>query len=63
MWLSYVITEPAWKGQGLGTAAVAESIRLIRERSGVEVVAEVTDGNVPSERLLAAVRFERLDSG
>jgi GNAT superfamily N-acetyltransferase len=50
VWISYVITEPAWKGQGLGAAAVAESIRLVRERSGVDVFAEVTDGNVPSER-------------
>ena len=60
--ISYVITKPAWKGQGLGAAAVAESIRLVRERSGVDVFAEVTDGNVPSERLLAAVGFERLGS-
>jgi hypothetical protein len=60
VWISYVITEPAWKGQGLGTAAVAESIRLIRERSGVDVFTAVTDGNVPSERLLATVGFERL---
>ena len=62
VWISYVITEPAWKGHGLGTAAVAESIRLVRERSGVDVYAAVSDGNVPSERLLAAVGFERLRS-
>jgi RimJ/RimL family protein N-acetyltransferase len=60
--ISYVITEPAWKGRGLGTAAVAESIRLIHERSGVDVFTEVTDGNVVSERLLTAVGFARLDS-
>jgi RimJ/RimL family protein N-acetyltransferase len=60
--ISYVITEPAWKGRGLGTAAVAESIRLIHERSGVDVFTEATDGNVVSERLLTAVGFARLDS-
>jgi RimJ/RimL family protein N-acetyltransferase len=58
VWIAYVITEPAWKGQGLGTAAVAESIRLVRERCSVDVLAVVTAGNVPSERLLAAVGFE-----
>lgn len=58
VWIAYVITEPAWKGQGLGTAAVAESVRLVRERCSVDVLAVVTAGNVPSERLLAAVGFE-----
>jgi hypothetical protein len=60
VWISYVITEPAWKGQGLATAAVAESVRRIRELSDVGVFAGVTDGNVPSERLLATVGFERV---
>ena len=60
VWISYVITEPAWKGRGLGTAAVAESVRRIRERADVDVLAGVTDGNAPSERLLATVGFERL---
>jgi GNAT superfamily N-acetyltransferase len=58
VWIAYVITEPPWKGQSLGTAAVAESIRLVRERRSVDVFAVVTAGNVPSERLLAAVGFE-----
>jgi GNAT superfamily N-acetyltransferase len=62
VWISYVMTEPARKGRGFGMAAVAESIRLVRDRSGVAVFAAVTDGNVPSERLLAAVGFERLGS-
>jgi GNAT superfamily N-acetyltransferase len=60
VWVAYVITEPAWKGHGLATASVAESVRRIRERSDVDVFAGVTDGNVPSERLLASVGFERV---
>ena len=60
LWISYVITEPGWKGRGLGTAAVADSVRQIRERSDVEVLAGVTDGNVPSERLLGSVGFKRV---
>lgn len=60
VWISYVITEPLWKGRGLAKAAVAESIRRIRGHGNVDVLAEVTDGNVPSERLLAALGFERV---
>jgi GNAT superfamily N-acetyltransferase len=60
VWISYVITDPAWKGQGLGTAVVAESVRQLRQRAEVDVFAGVTDGNVPSERLLAAVGFEHV---
>jgi L-amino acid N-acyltransferase YncA len=62
VWIAYVIAEPAWKGRGLGAAAVAESISRIRQRSTVSVLAGVTDGNVPSERLLASVGFERVGS-
>jgi GNAT superfamily N-acetyltransferase len=58
VWISYVITDPAWKGQGLGTVVVAESVRRLGKRADVDVFAAVTDGNVPSERLLAAVGFE-----
>jgi GNAT superfamily N-acetyltransferase len=60
VWISYVITDPAWKGRGLGTAVVAESVRQLRRRAEVDVLAGVTDGNIPSERLLAAVGFERV---
>jgi GNAT superfamily N-acetyltransferase len=60
VWISYVITEPTWKGRGLATAAVAEAVRRIRERSEVVVLAGVTDGNVPSERLLGTGGFKRI---
>ena len=60
VWISYVITAPAWKNRGLATAAVTESVRRIRERTDVDVRAGVTDGNVPSERMLRKVGFERV---
>jgi GNAT superfamily N-acetyltransferase len=60
VWISYVITEPAWKGRGLATAAVTESVRQIRERCAADILAGVTNGNVPSERLLATVGFVRV---
>ncbi|HEX8864623.1 MAG TPA: GNAT family N-acetyltransferase [Lentzea sp.] len=52
-WLGYVITHPDWKGRGLGTAVVAASLRAL----DAPVLAAVTDGNTPSERLLATLGF------
>ena len=60
VWIAYIVTEPLWKGRGLGTRAVAESVRRIRARSNVEILAAVTDGNTPSERLLTSIGFERV---
>ena len=60
VWIAYVITEPAWKGHGLATVAVAESVRRIRARAEVTILAAVTDGNTPSERLLTSIGFERV---
>lgn len=52
-WLGYVITHPGWKGRGLGTAVVAASLRAL----DAPVLAAVTDGNTPSERLLTTLGF------
>lgn len=52
-WLAYVITHPEWKGRGLGTAVVAASLRAL----DAPVLAGCTDGNTPSERLLATLGF------
>jgi predicted N-acetyltransferase YhbS len=52
-WLAYVITHPEWKGRGLATAVVAASLRAL----DAPVLAGVTDGNIPSERLLATLGF------
>jgi GNAT superfamily N-acetyltransferase len=52
-WLAYVITHPEWKGRGLGTAVVAASLRAL----DAPVLAGVTDGNTPSERLLTTLGF------
>ena len=60
VWIAYVVTEPAWKGHGLATVAVAESVRRIRARGDVEILAAVTDGNTPSERLLTSIGFDRV---
>ncbi|GAB2850832.1 hypothetical protein GCM10027200_59060 [Lentzea nigeriaca] len=52
-WLAYVTTHPEWQGRGLGTAVVAASLRAL----DAPVLAGVTDGNTPSERLLATLGF------
>jgi hypothetical protein len=52
-WLGYVITHPDRKARGLGTAVVAASLRAL----DAPVLAAVTDGNTPSERLLATLGF------
>jgi GNAT superfamily N-acetyltransferase len=55
-WLSYVITDPDWKGRGLGTAVVAAALAVLPDTA---VFAGVTDGNTPWERLLASLGFVR----
>ena len=60
VWIAYVVTEPAWKGHGLATVAVDECVRRIRARTGVEILAAVTDGNTPSERMLTSIGFDRV---
>jgi predicted N-acetyltransferase YhbS len=58
-WIAYVITDPEWKGRGLGTAVVAASLGAL---GGTAVSAGVTDGNKPSERLLRSLRERTLRS-
>ena len=56
VWIGYVFTDPGWKGRGLGAAVVAASLGSLGD---VPVLAGVTDGNTPSERLLASLGFVR----
>lgn len=56
VWIGYVFTDPAWKGRGLGAAVVAASVNAL---AGQPVLAGVTDGNTPSERLLVSLGFGR----
>lgn len=56
LWLSYVITHPDHKGRGLGTAVVAASLKAL----DATVFAGVTNGNIPSEKLLARLGFSPL---
>ncbi len=54
---------PSGQGRGLGSAAVAEAIRLLFEQTDVPRVVAVTDArNTPSVRLLERVGMSRVES-
>ncbi len=53
LWLAYVITHPDHKNRGLGTAVVAASLTALN----AHVFAGVTNGDMPSEKLLARLGF------
>jgi RimJ/RimL family protein N-acetyltransferase len=54
---------PAAQGQGYGSAAVAEAIRLLFEQTAVRQVVGITDArNIPSVRLLERVGMSRVES-
>ena len=55
-----VATASHGKGQGYGSAAVAESMRLLAAAGVPEVGAVITDGNAASERLFSALGFARV---
>jgi L-amino acid N-acyltransferase YncA len=50
------------KRAGLGRAAVATSLRSLREVGVREVGAVITDGNTASERLFTSLGFMRVGS-
>ena len=61
VYISYVFTHPEWKGRGAATACVAASLRALSARNeSRRVVAGITDGNTPSERLFARLGFDRV---
>jgi Acetyltransferase (GNAT) family len=55
-----VVTSPSRKQQGLATAALGHSLRLLQHDGVDEVGAVITDGNVASERLFGRLGFRRV---
>lgn len=49
--VSYVMTRPEYKNQGLGTALLQASLRALRHEGEERVHAFITDGNTASEAL------------
>lgn len=55
-----VATDAAYKGRGLGSRMVVESLCSLAAAGVDEVGATITDGNVPSERLFTRLGFVRV---
>lgn len=55
-----VATDAAYKGRGLGSRLVVESLRSLAAAGVDEVGATITDGNEPSERLFTRLGFTRV---
>jgi RimJ/RimL family protein N-acetyltransferase len=60
--IAYVMTDPAWKGRGLGAQLVRHSLADLAQAGYPEVRAVITAGNTPSERLFTRLGFARLPS-
>jgi hypothetical protein len=57
--LAYVMTRRRWKGRGLAAYLVRQSLLSLQDAHYPEVRAVVTEGNVPSEYILATLGFRR----
>ena len=58
--ISYIMTRSSFKGRGLGGMAVRKALAGIRAAGYVEAYAVVTEGNIPSEKLLIGLGFKRV---
>ncbi|MEA1902730.1 MAG: GNAT family N-acetyltransferase [Actinomycetota bacterium] len=53
--IGYVMTDPAHKGQGVGTATLRSSLRSLAGGTLKDVGAFITEGNTPSEAMFRTV--------
>ncbi len=59
--ISYIMTRSNFRGKGLGRAIVYMALQRVRTAGCNGAVAVVTEGNIPSERLLVGLGFRRVD--
>lgn len=57
--ISYVMTNPQWKGKRLATIGVSRSLQSLAENNYTEVHAVITEGNFPSEQVFTRIGFKR----
>jgi RimJ/RimL family protein N-acetyltransferase len=59
--IAYVLTHPAWQRRGLASALVGRALQHLWQHQRWPVYAVITAGNLPSERMMMRVGFERLE--
>jgi len=59
--LYYIMTAAHWKGQGLAGITLHQALQATAAAGYTEILAFVTDGNMPSEKLLAKAGFKRVN--
>ncbi len=57
--IAYIITRATWKERGLGAYVVRQSLLSLQDSGYSEVRATVTEGNTPSEKIMARFGFVR----
>ncbi len=59
--VGYVMTDPGYKGRGIGTACVADSLQSLALAGERLATLFITEGNTPSERLFEHLGARRVD--
>lgn len=59
--ISYVMTRAEWKGRGLGSALLHQSLHSLVDHGYTEARAVITEGNTPSETIFLRAGFERME--
>jgi hypothetical protein len=60
--VAYVMTSANWKGMHLAYSVVVHSLYSLVEKRQDKVLAVITDGNLPSEKVFTRIGFKRLTS-
>jgi RimJ/RimL family protein N-acetyltransferase len=60
--IAYVMTHGEWKNRGVGGQVLWLVLSALREQVHQEVRAVITEGNVPSERLLGRIGFQKISA-
>lgn len=59
--LYYIMTAAQWKGQGLARIALHQALQATAAAGYAEILAIITAGNMPSEKLCMKAGFKRMD--
>jgi hypothetical protein len=57
-----VMTSSTWKGQHLASSVVLRSLQSLADKKFTNVLAVITDGNFPSEKIFTRIGFKKNNS-